>query len=979
MSPRARGTSSFPIVQLIAGLIGVLALGIVLAVLFAPEKPPAPPKSITTYVDHPEAKGPEDPLEAAPWTPRRRSAGGADTRRASVSQESAAAPDAPFALTGVVLDAKNGAPLPGARVTAQRIWTAEEERDWRERGGGEPRRRGPEGGASREALEAERRKLQFVARGQTDAEGRFKLAISESGRYRVDVRLEEYVDAQQDTEALGPDKRSQELRFELSTGARITGRVVEEGSSKGAPGVRVYLEETPRTDAQTDEQGNFTLTGIRPGQYGLTVSLAGTEYRPGKKLPYQKVNITSPDQVLSNIRFEVEAAGVVWGYVMTPDKQPVRGAEVVLSTSESPLTQLITAALRQAPPIRSRSGDDGYYELLGVPLNKEWRAYAQSNEHTPQLADPFLLTPQNRSVRVDIFLFGGSNISGTVVDEKRQPIPEADVVLLPAYAKLLSPLDQAQAFRNERSDAAGNFTIREVPAGDYQILARKRGYKFSAQGEPVYPDGYDAITGLQITLVSVTQGENSVFGQVVDRNDAPIASADIELRGYGTETMQNIATETTTDSSGAFRIDGLEAGMYSLRVTKEGFAPGSLPRVPLNQQVRVVLDTSAVVRGRVLVAETRLPPTPEFFVNPRPLTVMIGGGMRGPLQDQRFATPDGSFEVALPGGEWIIEGKAAGMTPGRVAVSLAPGEVVENVEILLSAVGGRIAGTVRTMDGETPQGAEVLLAELSAGAGVGVDGGAGRMQVGADGRFEFTQLAEGMYNVIARHPNYANASSGPISLATAQTIDNIALRLGQGGILEGNVYRRGKPLEGALVLILGADTGVSMTATTDASGYYVVDGLATGMYEVTATMTSSGGLGDVFDRQGASVQVIEGQTARLDFGLSGGTRITGLCTPPPPPPAGGEVFLRAPGSPPIAMVGESVRADATRNVISIARTGIGLAGNFEFEPVPPGIYQVEVLYLLNVFDGGLELRSVYAGIVQIPDAPVAQIPISVSM
>jgi hypothetical protein len=314
-----------------------------------------------------------------------------------------------------------------------------------------------------------------------------------------------------------------------------------------------------------------------------------------------------------------------------------------------------------------------------------------------------------------------------------------------------------------------------------------------------------------------------------------------------------------------------------------------------------------------------------------------------------------------------------------VAVNVAPGEVVENVEILLSAVGGRIAGTVRTMDGETPQGAEVLLAELSAGAGVGAEGGAGSMQVGADGRFEFTQLAEGTYNVIARHPNYANASSGPIQLATAQSIDSIALRLGQGGILEGNVYRRGKPLEGALVLILGADTGVSTTATTDASGYYVVDGLATGMYEVTVTMTSSGGLGDVFDRQGASVQVIEGQTARLDFGLSGGTRITGLCTPPPPPPAGGEVFLRAPGSPPIAMVGESVRMDATRNVISIARTGIGLAGNFEFEPVPPGIYQVEVLYLLNVFDGGLELRSVYAGIVEIPDTAVAQIPISVSM
>jgi len=76
-----------------------------------------------------------------------------------------------------------------------------------------------------------------------------------------------------------------------------------------------------------------------------------------------------------------------------------------------------------------------------------------------------------------------------------------------------------------------------------------------------------------------------VIGVVTDQNGAVIAGASIML----VNTQTNAALYTSTDFSGLFRFEGLDAGVYNLRVESSGFAPAEIGGfyLPANRDVRL--------------------------------------------------------------------------------------------------------------------------------------------------------------------------------------------------------------------------------------------------------------------------------------------------------------------------------------------------------------------------------------------------------
>jgi len=515
------------------------------------------------------------------------------------------------------------------------------------------------------------------------------------------------------------------------------------------------------------------------------------------------------------------------------------------------------------------------------------------------------------------------------------------------------------------------------------VLARKDGYKFAAFGEPVYPDGYSDITGFRIVLNPVDEGDSRIFGVVVDPEGQPVSGASCRIEGMGSESLSAVNRETSTGSDGRFSFDGIEAGSYRLRVTAEGYAPRVVARAVIDAENRVMLENTALLAGRVLVRETRRAPEWGYTVSALPLSAESGAVNLFRLNEGRiesaFDFEDGSFQLSVPPGVYRLEGKADDLTPGRIQVTAESGEVIDGLEIFLSREGARIEGRVRTMGGSSPEGAVVNLLDLGSAAEMALAAGEGSntMRVGADGFFSFTNLAAGTYNIIAEHPGYANGSSGPISLGEGESRTNIEIRLGSGGVLTGTVSRNNQPLVGALVLVASIDTGTTRTVNTDESGVYEIDGLASGIYEVTVTQLGSGNVSDLFDRMGGSVEVTEGQVARLDFGGTGGVHVTGSCMPGPPG-FGGEVMLRSPGSPLLGGPGEPIGIDRLFNINSLYRTAASPgSGYFEIEGVMPGLYQIEVYYIMNIFTG--DVRNVYAGQLEIPETNAVDVPIMVNI
>jgi len=623
---------------------------------------------------------------------------------------------------------------------------------------------------------------------------------------------------------------------------------------------------------------------------------------------------------------------------------------VILCSSASILSQATKALMDQAPPLHDNSDESGYYELLGVPLNKEWRVYATSRKHSPQLADPFILTEKMREARVDIYLFSGTSIYGRVVTSSGDPVPQAEVMCMPELLTFTRPLDTPSAFREDKTDEDGYFELLQLPAGNYQIRAYKETYKLALRGLPIYANGYNDINNLRVVLDPVSEGEYSVYGTVLDATRTPIQGATVELGGLGTESFSEVNLKTTTDQQGRFLFTGIELGMYMLEAKAEGYGEATISRVLLDKENEVVLKATAIIRGQVLVMDTRQVPNSQATVNAVSIFQGLDGSslnMMDLAQGGASTTADlntGKFELKVKDGDYRLEANAAGFTRGRTEVSLEPGEILENVVVYLLSGGGMIGGQVITADRESPQGTEVILVE-NANAAMATfmlssarqDGGK-IVRVGQDGRFLFEDLPEGNYTVYAKHPKYAGADSGPITLSAEEYVSDIVLRLGSGGTLEGYVYENDVLQEGAVVMVLG--NGDTKTATTDASGFYQIPELAPGVYQAMVVPLGNSGIpGLSGGMQGVQVDIQEGMVTPHTFGASTGIRLSGVCLPGPQTMLGGLVVLRTPGI--LPGMGEIVNSNQLQGSVIHINQG----GEFTLDNVPPGDWQVDVYYM----------------------------------
>ncbi len=985
-------------VQAIFALILLIVIGIVLAFLFAPQKPEAPPRSNISYENKPAdppgrkpAKPYDEVLPDLPPSPTGAQSTSPTQKppKPQTSPETATKKEQKlYPILVKVLDGESNQPLASAKVVLSTNYI---------------RRNRPSLGGGFSVISGRTTVDPYQIRGpySTNKEGIVEVVVFDTDieqfkkeNLRIIAKYGNYIQGEESIPELQEENPS-ELTIKLYKGGTIEGRVIEEGSNKGASGVKILIDEglnpfkeqgksTPSTPIISDEEGNFKIEGLIPGTYGLLISIEGTPYLPDKKkeFPYKKVTITSPQDVQRGITFKVQPAGMIWGYVLNMSGDPVSGAEILLSTSQSIFSQAVSALLTQEAPLSANSDSNGYYEMGGVPLNQEWRLYVTgSKQYTPQLSDVFALTPAYRVVRVDINLFEGASVSGFVRDTGGNPIPRAEIICLPEYSAIFSPLDQPTTFQNAVTQDDGSYLVSGLPQGNYQIMAWKAGYKVPMLGQKFASDGYSKVTGINITLEPVEAGEFSVFGKVTNPQGQPLSGADVRLEGVTTAGFQSEEHSAKTDSAGMYKIDGVNIGYYELRVSYPGYVTRTLYSVRFNQPTDVVLQTFGVIRGQVLVKETNSPLEQPFTIEARPIPyspdeagdIAFAQYTTNPVEES-FTNPEGRFELQLGPGAFELIASSEEYVDGKAQAMVREGETVE-VKIFVSKQGAVVAGKINIRGGGNPQGTRVFLiqseseTEAMTRALFADEDAGGKMQViGEDGMFRFEAIAEGNYVVIAQHEGYAMANSGVISLSAGQRIENINITLGTGGGIEGNIYIDGQLAPNALVIILGP--GGTKTTNADANGYYYFEGLTSGVYQLVASPVGSGDVDDInmsglFATRGVPVEVKEGQTTRFDFGKMGGVRIEGQCNPSPP--IGGIALLRPPTGRPFAF-GQVVNMDELIGSMSAMVNPLG--GNFVFEDVPTGEWQLDIYYV----QFGRGVRYVYSTVIAVKgEEPVMNI------
>jgi hypothetical protein len=119
-----------------------------------------------------------------------------------------------------------------------------------------------------------------------DAQGRYEVAGVPPGSYAVQVAAHGYAPSEAGVEVPEGASGPVTADFSLARGARMSGRVVEEGSGRPLERARISVEGlgpgsalSVRYDALTDAQGHFTLDGLPTGEVTLFVSADGHHSR----------------------------------------------------------------------------------------------------------------------------------------------------------------------------------------------------------------------------------------------------------------------------------------------------------------------------------------------------------------------------------------------------------------------------------------------------------------------------------------------------------------------------------------------------------------------------------------------------------------------------------------------------------------------------------------------------------------------------
>ena len=161
-----------------------------------------------------------------------------------------------------------------------------------------------------------------------------------------------------------------------------------------------------------------------------------------------------------------------------------------------------------------------------------------------------------------------STIAGVVRDSTGAPIADAEVVV-------------RELTQGTRTNARGEFTLRDVAPGAYQVWFRRLGYRSVDYNWEARPGEKTEVTvvlhAVPRTLDPIIvradedrrlKGTSSILGLVIDSAGTPIDEAEVQLVG-----ANRIGV---TRPNGGFLFRPLPIGQYLIRVRKLGYAPANM-------------------------------------------------------------------------------------------------------------------------------------------------------------------------------------------------------------------------------------------------------------------------------------------------------------------------------------------------------------------------------------------------------------------
>jgi RNA polymerase sigma-70 factor (ECF subfamily) len=434
----------------------------------------------------------------------------------------------------------------------------------------------------------------------SDEFGAFSLANLPAGEHSVRVRHHEWRLSE------GPDKlvvsEGEEisgLRFALTEGGSVSGRIYDEQTGEGIAGVLVRAEPRSvawgtagRMSLPTDASGHYRIAGLEADSYRISFEeVAGYPYNRFERSFAKQVVAVGELESVSDIDFGLSKGARIAGTVVDERGHPVSGVIV------EGRYRFYRGGLN--PDEYAVSNEDGSFELFGFPvLTPQGQATANESEglylrarqrdggRLSEELGPFLLEPEGLE-GIQLHLSAAGTVSGWVVNEDGHAMAGAQVTAFSEHSYNFG-------YPSAVSDVNGAFSIGEVKPGGYSLRVRPAGIR-NASPDLAWVDVEQGKSATNVRLVY--DAGFSIQGIVTDTAGLPILEVQVTAHSLNFSGPGSFAL---TQRDGTFRIGGLAPGSYQMTIQHDAYARGQISSVPAGSaDLHITLDSAAVLRGIV--------------------------------------------------------------------------------------------------------------------------------------------------------------------------------------------------------------------------------------------------------------------------------------------------------------------------------------------------------------------------------------------
>ncbi|HEV8658989.1 MAG TPA: carboxypeptidase regulatory-like domain-containing protein [Thermoanaerobaculia bacterium] len=489
----------------------------------------------------------------------------------------------------------------------------------------------------------------------TDANGDYSIDALESGDKTFVFTRSGYVATQKSATLSGNETR---VDAQLGSGMRVSGVVVTDA---GAPVSDAAVNAnsagnsgfgTPNT--VTDANGGFTFEGLAPGHYNFYASKRGLS--SGEVRDFD-ISTAVP------VHITLKSGGVIYGRVSGLTSDELQQAAVVASSASGYSSAPVDAS--------------GSFRIEGAPTGTVRVSARLQGGMAGGKSSPVQSVQLDTGNQVEVNIaFNADTVIRGRVTRNGKPVDGTMVAFTPKEA-------QAQTSARTTTNSNGEYSVNGLDDATYNVsvVDIQRSAPFNTTYQVRGSGSFD-----------VDMKSASLTGRVNDSEGNAVADAMIELREKTDSSGRFAMRGVQTDASGAFLIDNVQAGSYSVTAEKDGYGTkavdttvgdgGGNVEITLSKNAGVTLRVVDARDGRLLGARVLVTDSRNVTVYSSPPMGSSAEAVKLPLesgvyralisapgyapQNVTITSPSTPTVGMTPGGSIVVQSKGSGLRRARL-------------------------------------------------------------------------------------------------------------------------------------------------------------------------------------------------------------------------------------------------------------------------------------------------------------------------